>query len=197
MLKKRYLTSYVVEDLKNKMVFISGPRQVGKTTLSTELVSNYFTKSAYFNWDLKSDRQKILKSQWPAEAELLILDEIHKFRKWKTLIKGNYDKFKEQYKILVTGSTRLNIFRRGGDSLQGRYHHYQLHPFSLAEFSNHNGITKIVPLKPLQFEKQSNQTDLETLLNFGGFPEPLLKQNDRNLRRWHKERLRGYLEKIF
>lgn len=135
MLKKRYLTRYIIEDLKDKMVFISGARQVGKTTLSTELLTHYFTKSAYYNWDYREDREKILNSEWPADGDLIILDEIHKYKKWKNLIKGNYDKWKNRYKFLVTGSAKLNIFRRGGDSLQGRYHHFCLHPFSIAELT--------------------------------------------------------------
>ena len=75
MLKKRYLTKYIQEDLQEKMVFIGGPRQVGKTTLSTELLSKYYKKTAYFNWDYREDRNKIREALWPADAELIILDE--------------------------------------------------------------------------------------------------------------------------
>lgn len=188
MLKKRYLTAFVVEDLKEKMVFISGPRQVGKTTLSKELVPEYFSDFAYFNWDLRADREKIMRSQWPTDAELIILDEIHKYRKWKGLIKGNYDKFKEDHRFLVTGSARLNVYRKGGDSLQGRYHHYRLHPFSLAELSGESKI-KFIPFEPLKIDLQLHEDTLETLFHFGGFPEPLIKQNNRQLRRWHNEKI--------
>jgi len=133
MLKKRYLTDIVIEDLAEKMVFIGGPRQVGKTTLSTELVAGRYKEHDYLNWDNRQDRKKIIASQWQGSAELIILDEIHKYKKWKTLIKGEYDKHRARYKFLVTGSSRLDVYRKGGDSLQGRYHYYILHPFSLAE----------------------------------------------------------------
>jgi predicted AAA+ superfamily ATPase len=83
MLKNRYLTTYIREDLAEKMVFVGGPRQVGKTTLATHIVSQYFKNSAYFSWDNKQDRRKIMNSDWPGNADLLILDEIHKYRKWK------------------------------------------------------------------------------------------------------------------
>lgn len=188
MLRKRYLTSYVVEDLKSKMVFISGPRQVGKTTLSLELLTSYYKESAYYNWDFKDDRKIIVSSQWPTDAKLIILDEIHKYTKWKTLIKGAYDKFHKEHKFLVTGSARLNVYRKGGDSLQGRYHHYRLHPFTYAEFCQ----LKLQPLEvfsELHFEDLDAKEELEALYRFGGFPEPLVVQNTRQLRRWHKEKL--------
>jgi predicted AAA+ superfamily ATPase len=186
MLKKRYLTPFIVEDLKQKMVFVSGPRQVGKTTLSKELITDFYPHFGYYNWDFKEDRKLVLAARWPTEAHLIILDEIHKYRKWKTLIKGYWDKFKEKYTFLVTGSARLNIFRRGGDSLQGRYHNYRLHPFTVAEYGN--GKNSIVPLEELPIKSINHQKELEILFHFGGFPEPLLKQNDRHLRRWHREK---------
>lgn len=186
MLKKRYLTPFIVEDLKEKMVFVSGARQVGKTTLSKELVTHFYPHFDYYNWDYKEDRKQVLAAKWSPDANLIILDEIHKNRKWKTLIKGYWDKFKDKYKFLVTGSARLNVFRRGGDSLQGRYHNYRLHPFSLAEYGNGNNI--IEPLKELTIQSVSLQKELEILFHFGGFPEPLLKQNERQLRRWHREK---------
>lgn len=188
MLKKRYLTSCVVDDLKSKMVFLSGPRQVGKTTLSTELVTSYYKEAAYFNWDFRDDRKKILASQWPTNAELIILDEIHKYSKWKTLVKGNYDKLGDEYKFLVTGSARLNVYRKGGDSLQGRYHHFRLHPFTYAECCQ----IKIKPYKifeELDCDGADSKKELDALYHFGGFPEPLIAQDARNLRRWHRERL--------
>lgn len=133
MQKDRYLTPFIVEDLREKMVFVGGPRQVGKTTLCRNFVATHFSNHAYFNWDNRTDRKAITASSWPGDRELLILDELHKYRQWKGLIKGEYDKLKETYKFLVTGSARLDLYRRGGDSLQGRYHYYRLHPFTLAE----------------------------------------------------------------
>ncbi len=121
MLRERYLMPFILEDLKEKMVFIGGPRQVGKTTLCRNLIAAHFNKHAYFNWDNRTDRKAIMASSWPSDAELMIFDEIYKYRPWKSLIKGEYDKFRETYKFLVTGSSRLDLYRRGGDSSQGRY----------------------------------------------------------------------------
>ncbi|MBI5213166.1 MAG: ATP-binding protein [Nitrospirae bacterium] len=186
MLKTRYLLPYILEDLKDKMVFIGGPRQVGKTTLCRNLVAGHFGSHAYFNWDNRADRKDITASLWPADAELLIFDEIHKYRKWKGFIKGEYDKLKDNYKFLVTGSSRLDVYRRGGDSLQGRYHYYRLHPFSLAE------VEKIAYNASLFHElpigKGTHHEALKALDTFGGFPEPFIKQSTRHLRRWHNEK---------
>jgi len=186
MLKKRYLTDYVVADLAEKMVFVGGPRQIGKTTLATGIVSGYFNNAAYFNWDNKQDRKNIMNSNWPGNAEIIILDEIHKYKKWKTLVKGEYDKLKEKYKFLITGSARLDVYRRGGDSLQGRYHYYRMHPFSLAELLNKKNKVEI--MGELAIADNEYTEELDILFEFGGFPEPLVKQDKRLLRRWHKEK---------
>lgn len=187
MLKNRYLTGPAVEDLREKMVFIGGARQVGKTTFAVKIVAKNFQNSAYYNWDSRSDRKSIMQSDWPGETELIILDEVHKYRKWKTLIKGEYDKLKHKYKFLVTGSSRLDVYRRGGDSLQGRYHYYRLHPFSLAELLNKKnkiGVSQELPLGEKFFK-----SEFDALFEFGGFPEPLLKESSRFLRRWHNEKV--------
>jgi len=186
MVKNRYLTKFIFEDLLEKMVFIGGARQVGKTTLSTHLVARYFESYEYFNWDNRHDRKKIIDSDWSGSAELLILDEIHKYKKWKTLIKGHYDKLKSRYKFLVTGSSRLDVYRKGSDSLQGRYHYYRLHPFSLAEILNRDN--KIEPFEEIAIDSGDNSSSLVSLNRFGGFPEPFIKQNTRFLRRWHNEK---------
>jgi hypothetical protein len=187
MLKERYLTLYTLADLKDKMVFVGGPRQVGKTTLCRDFVATRFKNSAYFNWDNRTDRKAIMATIWPGDAELLIFDEIHKYRHWKGLIKGEYDKHKEVFKFLVTGSARLDLYRRGGDSLQGRYHYYRLHPFTLAEIA---GMTARPPvLGELTLDQDFHQDALDTLDSFGGFPEPFTKQNSRQLRRWHNEKI--------
>lgn len=186
MLKNRYLTPFVIEDLQDKMVFVGGPRQVGKTTLCRNLVAEHFSNHAYFNWDNRADRKAITDSSWPGDAKLLIFDEIHKYRHWKGLIKGEYDKLKETYKFLVTGSSRLDVYRRGGDSLQGRYHYYRLHPFSLAETE---GIASTLSLQSeLPIGQNFHQAAMEILDVFGGFPEPFMKQSSRQLRRWHNEK---------
>jgi hypothetical protein len=187
MLKERYLTQPVFEDLKEKMVFVGGARQVGKTTFAADLLGKKFKSPAYFNWDNRSDRREIMAGRWPGDADLIILDEIHKLRGWKTVIKGEYDKLKDKYKFVVTGSARLDVVRRGGDSLQGRYHYYRLHPFSLAELLSKAGSPKLfetIPISP-----GASFPEFEALFEFGGFPEPLFKQNSRFLRRWHNEKI--------
>jgi predicted AAA+ superfamily ATPase len=187
MLKKRYLTPYIVDDLKDKMVFIGGPRQVGKTTLCRNLVAASFKNHAYFNWDNRADRKAIMAASWPGHAELLIFDEIHKYRQWKGLIKGEYDKLKDRFKFLVTGSARLDLYRRGGDSLQGRYHYYRLHPFTLAEIE---GLPYKSPVpNEIPVGQDFYQEALNTLDSFGGFPEPVTRQSKRQLRRWHNEKI--------
>jgi len=187
MLKERYLTTAVFEDLKEKMVFIGGARQVGKTTFARDLLGRKFKSPAYFNWDNRADRREVMASRWPGDAELIILDEIHKLRGWKSRVKGEYDKFKDRYAFLVTGSARLDVVRRGGDSLQGRYHYYRLHPFSLAELAGETG--GVEPFKPVPISEASRTSELRELLAFGGFPEPLFRQSERFLRRWHNEKI--------
>lgn len=187
MLKNRYLTTYIVDDLKDKMVFIGGPRQVGKTTLCRNLIGTSFRNHAYFNWDNRADRRTIMEASWPGDAELLIFDEIHKYRQWKRLIKGEYDNLKDRFRFLVTGSARLDLYRKGGDSLQGRYHYYRLHPFTLAEIEGipyKSSLTREIPVG-----KDFYQNAMDILDNFGGFPEPVTKQSKRQLRRWHNEKL--------
>jgi predicted AAA+ superfamily ATPase len=103
------------------------------------------------------------------------------------MIKGEYDKLKNKYKFLITGSARLDIYRRGGDSLQGRYHYYRLHPFSLAEVLNKFNTIEIFEELPL--DNKFNKEEFDTLFEYGGFPEPLLKSNPRFLRRWHNEKI--------
>ena len=186
MFKERYLVPYILEDLKEKMVFVSGPRQVGKTTLATALVSQHFNNTCYRLWDKRDDRKKLMNSVWPGDADLLIIDELHKYKKWKSYIKGEYDSLKAKYRFLVTGSARLDVFRKGGDSLQGRYHYYRLHPFTVAELSDIAAVPTI--LKEIEIPTKSAKENFLALNHFGGFPEPLLRQNVRTLRRWHNEK---------
>lgn len=187
MLRERYLIEAVAEDLREKMVFVGGARQVGKTTFAVDLLGKRFRSPAYFNWDNRSDRREIMASRWPGDADLIILDEIHKLRGWKNLLKGEYDKLKDKFRFLVTGSARLDVVRRGGDSLQGRYHYYRLHPFSLAELSGGGGA--VAAFEEIPIPEAASKPEFEALLEFGGFPEPLFRQNARILRRWHNEKI--------
>lgn len=168
----RSIRQNIITDLEQKMVFLGGPRQVGKTTLAQSLISNYHDGDpAYLTWDLPDDKKRILSGNLPTNVSLLVLDEIHKYRNWRTLVKGYYDRYKNSQKFLITGSARLDHYRKGGDSLLGRYHYYRLHPLSWQEISGLN-----------------EQYTLERLLQFGGFPEPFLKATEVDLRRWHNQR---------
>jgi uncharacterized protein len=170
---ERYLKPQIRADLREKMVFLGGPRQVGKSTLALSLLPQA-TEShpAYLTWDDPATRRMLLQGALPADEPLLLLDEIHKYRGWRNLVKGLYDRNKAQRSFLITGSARLDHYRRGGDSLQGRYHHLRLHPLSLREIG-----------------ARPTRGDLEHLLAFGGFPEPFLKANTRHWKRWQSERL--------
>src|SRR3989338_8320125 len=125
----RYVTKQVQADLKKKMVFVAGTRQVGKTTLAQSLISS---PERYLTWDDEADREKILKKEFPKEPGVLVFDEIHKYRNWRNYLKGTFDKLRNHYQILVTGSAKLDFYRFGGDSLQGRYHFLRMHPLSVA-----------------------------------------------------------------
>ena len=172
-LTTRYLAAPIEEDLEEKMAFLGGPRQVGKTTLALSLLkSDNLRHPGYLNWDDVSIRPALLKGELPGNQKLIVLDEIHKYPRWRNLVKGYYDTNKDHLSILVTGSARLDYYRKGGDSLQGRYHYYRLHPFSLGELN-----------------LQSSKGDFELLMKYGGFPEPLFSANDKSWRRWQKERI--------
>ena len=172
MAEYRQLIQYIERDLTRKMVFLGGPRQVGKTALARSLLERAGS-GRYFNWDIDEDRQAILGKSWARSDKILIFDELHKFARWKNWIKGLYDHLGDQQQILITGSARLDVYRKGGDSLLGRYHYWRLHPFSLDELPTH-----ISPAEALK-----------RLLNIGGFPEPFLHNNVREARRWRRMRL--------
>ncbi len=155
---KRYLYSQILKDLKKKIVFITGPRQVGKTFLAKQIMGN-FNRAQYLNFDNINDLRIIKDTSWALNTDLLVFDEIHKMKKWKGYIKGVYDSKPEKQSILVTGSARLDTFRQTGDSLAGRYLHLRLNPVSVKEISN-------IISKPYDA--------LEILNKFGGFPEPFL-----------------------
>jgi predicted AAA+ superfamily ATPase len=170
-LPERVYTPHIRKDLLKKMVFIGGPRQVGKTTLGISFLNNYHDgHPAYLNWDQSDARSIIQKGTWPKDEPLIIFDEIHKRKGWQTFVKGIWDKWRNTQRFIVTGSARLDVFRKGGDSMLGRYHYYRIHPFTLPELGY-------------------SEDNLFLLFKFGGFPEPLLAQDETELRRWHLQRV--------
>jgi predicted AAA+ superfamily ATPase len=185
----RYLEGSVRADLRKKMVFVAGPRQVGKTTLARRILA-YAPTHLYLNWDSQADRRVIRKAQWPPGDATVGFDEIHKWKGWKRWLKGEYDLHGERLHFLVTGSARLEVYRRGGDSLQGRYHHYRLHPFSAGEILRDRGEPP--PLEPgadLPTASRPANEPVALLMARSGFPEPLFSGTERGVRRWQKERL--------
>ena len=152
------------------MVFVGGPRQCGKTHMAKALLS--VIGGEYLNWDDGRDRRRIQKYQFELGRPLIVFDELHKSPKWKSWIKGVYDKRPANQTYLVTGSARLDVYRRGGDSLLGRYHYWRMHPFTLDEL----------------VEGMTPQAALQRLMTVGGFPEPFLHLDEMEAARWRRER---------
>ena len=161
---------------------------MGKTTLAQFIGKNNYQRPVYLNWDFREDRKKILEEKFESEADLIIFDEIHKYKNWRNYLKGEFDKNKDRFDILVTGSARLDLYRRGGDSLLGRYHYLRLHPFSEREIMNIDPNIEI--FKELKFAVHNYAHEIfDQLFQFGGFPEPFIKKDLKTLRRFHNERL--------
>ena len=150
---------------------LSGPRQVGKTTISKKLASSFM----YLNYDSASDRKIISNSEWQRDVELVIFDELHKMKGWKSWIKGVYDTEGLQPNILITGSARLEVLKKGGDSLAGRFFSYRLHPLTVKEICS--------------FLNEDPKQALDNLIRFGGFPEPYLKGNETFAKRWRRSHI--------
>lgn len=165
----RSIQTQVEKDLKAKMVLIAGPRQCGKTTLAKSLTKS----SAYLNYDNLDDRPFILQRKWDRKKELVIFDELHKMPKWKAWLKGIYDNEKTGPSILVTGSARLNAFKKTGDSLAGRHFYFRLHPFDMKELFQ----AKL---------RMSEDEMFSRLMTVGGYPEPFLKGDENEYRRWRQ-----------
>jgi len=176
-------------ELHRQMAFVAGPRQVGKTWVCKSIAE------AYFNWDNTDDRRTLLRGpaalaqtlgvdRLRTNPPIIVLDELHKYPKWKTLLKGFFDTYGERARLLVTGSSRLDIFRRGGDSLMGRYLLYRMHPWSVGEC-----VRTELPDKEIQPPAKIAAADWNALWEHGGFPEPFLRREARFTRRWQSLRL--------
>ena len=181
----RYLMQSITDDLKTKLVILTGPRQCGKTTLSQEL---QFAHPLYLNYDVLADRQVLQSQSWSREHDFLVFDEIHKMPNWKLWLKGVVDAEKSSASLarqtlrcasLVTGSARMDTFRQSGESLAGRYFHWRLHPLSVGELTQFGGLTA--------------DDAFARLMVRGGFPEPCLAASDIAATRWRSTYLDGLL----
>jgi hypothetical protein len=176
------------------MIFLSGPRQAGKTTLA-KMIAGSYTNSLYFNWDIPLHRTRLIENQnffenverRDATTPLIIFDEIHKYRDWKNYLKGIYDGFHDRFQFLISGSGRLDLYRKGGDSLAGRYFLFHLWPFTIAEMGKHNVTMDSFLNNPLQMAVRGGDVLKETwkrLSELSGFPEPYLTNKLTSYRRW-------------
>lgn len=165
----RNIASHIKKDLEKKIVFISGPRQVGKTTLTKALDLSY----DYFNYDKASDRVALKNNSWDRKKELVIFDELHKMSQWKRWLKGIYDTEGVRPRLLVTGSSKLETYRKVGDSLAGRYFQYRLHPFDLKEIG----------------ANYAKEDAFKRLWECSGFPEPFIEGSQTFYHRWKRTHL--------
>jgi uncharacterized protein len=169
---KRSLRAKLEHDLRRKLVVLTGARQAGKTTLARQLMAG-FEPAQYLSRNMPADRQLISAQAWTPKARLVVFDEIHKMRDWKAFLKGAWDGRAEAQAMLVTGSARMDTFRQGGESLAGRYFSWRLHPFSVRELMQTQGLTAAAAL--------------QRLLQRGGFPEPCLAETDTDAERWRAQ----------
>ncbi len=198
----RILTPVLEQDLVRKMVLLSGPRQCGKTTLAKSLVKN--SNGQYYCWDIEKDRRVLKQNQMSADTPFWVFDELHKFRQWRNWLKGVYDEHHNDKKILVTGSARLDLYSRGGDSLQGRYYFHRLHPITFSEFYKIRSQEPFERFTELNTHQPiSSGKEILDFCKIGGFPEPLIFGSEKQASRWRlnyaarlvREEVRG-LERI-
>jgi predicted AAA+ superfamily ATPase len=175
---RRLIEPLIERDLARKMVFLSGPRQAGKTTLA-QAIAGRRPGAQILNWDVLADRRVMLAQSWAPDAPLLVFDELHKMKDWRHWLKGVYDGRRPGQSILVTGSARLDAFRQAGESLAGRYFSWHLLPVTVREFVAGAGV--------------SPEDALSRLLQRGGFPEPLLAETDADAQRWRQLYLDGLI----
>lgn len=185
---ERFYGSALAEHLatNRQMAFVAGARQVGKTTTCRALAA----ADAYFNWDDRDDRRLIQAGPGAIaerlgldvarkRARVIAFDELHKYGKWKLFLKGLFDKYEKRARVLVTGSSRLDVYRRGGDSLMGRYFLFRMHPLSVGEL-----VRQRVPHKEIQAPAPLLDADWKALWEYGGFPEPFQRRSKAFHTRW-------------
>ncbi len=194
--RSKYKYCWDVLSKDHKMVFISGPRQSGKTTLAKEIIGLDFTNLCHFNYDYLENKAKLIQEPYFFQqmnrqnnsTPLVIFDEIHKYKDWKNYLKGVFDQFQGQYKFLISGSGRLDTYQKGGDSLAGRYFLLRLWPFTLGELGNDHLSPEAFLKNPIQipdFSKSQKQQQIwNDLANYSGFPEPYLNKDPLFVRRW-------------
>lgn len=189
-LRERFYSAVLAEHLGayRQMAFVVGPRQVGKTTVCRGLARHCL------DWDNEDDREIILKGPGAvaqharldvAQERLLVLtlDEFHKYRRWKLFLKGFFDAYQDRVRVIVTGSSRLDVYRRGGDSLMGRYFLFRMHPLSVGELA-----CRRVTEEPIRPPRSISGADWEALWEHGGYPEPFIRRDARFSRRWRRLR---------
>ncbi|MEA1921173.1 MAG: ATP-binding protein [Pseudomonadota bacterium] len=190
------------------MRFIAGPRQTGKTTLAKLFLQTADSAPLYYNWDNRKVRDSYMENNHFFASDIynvppgengkrwLCMDEIHKYPGWKNILKDFFDSFWEEINFIVTGSARLDMMRQSGDSLTGRYFNFRLNPVSLAELSGADFVPP--PIDAVDFLRgkldspRYLQDELQVLLKFGGFPEPIASGTERFLTRWRS----AYLDTI-
>ncbi len=193
---KRLYEGLIAEHFRDErqMLFLMGPRQVGKTTTARETAGRRQV-SSYLNWD-NFDHQRMIVAGpsklgeelgldvFKVEKPLLVLDELHKYPQWRPLLKGFFDTYGDVADVLVTGSARLNVFHLGGESLMGRYFSFRMHPLSVAELTR----PELGSVPGERSPAAIDDSTFEAFLRFGGFPEPLNRQSTRFATRWRRLR---------
>lgn len=190
-----YGFAFDVLDKYNKMLFISGPRQSGKTTFSRDMLKK-IKQGTYINWDIINDQKKIINDPYffqkenrnPKKKFLVVFDEIHKYKNWRNYLKGCFDGFGSEFSFIVTGSGRLDLFNKGGDSLFGRYFGVNLFPLSLGELKG--GNADFADSLSRGFGERDSWRTYTQLFDYSGFPEPFLRKDRKFYNLWSNERKR-------